>query len=121
MSAFDPRRTLVATANESLEMHAAVLFSLWIGAIASLIGAHVTGAMLVFKLREGHPDVYTKVGSPRAFSRKGEFLWSLKAYEDELGPDLCKLRKISLALGCSFVALVLIFVSIIIKGAFAWV
>jgi hypothetical protein len=105
--------------DRGIEMQPAMLVVLWIGAIASLIGAQVTRTMLVFKLREGRPDVYTKVGSPRAFSRKVEFLWSLKAYEDELGPHLRKLRKVSLAFGCLFVALVLIFVSIIIKGAFA--
>lgn len=100
-------------------MESAVLVALWIGGFVSLVGTWIACTMLIFKLREGRPDVYAKVGSPSALSRGAEFLWSLRAYEADLGPELRKLRKVSLIFLLSFVAFGLIFVSIIIGSAFS--
>lgn len=100
-------------------MESAVLVALWIGVIASLVGTWIACTMLIFKLREGRPDIYAKIGSPSALSRGAEFLWSLRAYEADLGPELRKLRRVSLIFLLSFVAFGLIFVSIIIGSAFS--
>ena len=96
-----------------------VLVLLWIGAIVSLIGSWVSCSMLVFRLREGYPDVYAKIGSPSALSRKAEFLWQLKDHESELNPDTLRLRTISVRFVRAFVSLVLAFVGIVIASTFA--
>ena len=94
-----------------------VLVFLWIGAIVSLIGTWVTCSMLIFRLREGFPNVYAKIGSPSALSRKAEFLWQLKAHESELNPDTVRLKKMSVRFVLAFTGFVLVFVGSVIASA----
>ncbi|MDR3447956.1 MULTISPECIES: hypothetical protein [unclassified Dyella] len=94
-----------------------VLALLWIGAIVSLIGSWITCTMLIFRLREGYPDVYAKVGSPSALSRKAEFLWQLKAHESGLNSDTLRLKKVSVRFVLAFAGFVLVFVGSVIASA----
>lgn len=96
-----------------------VLVLLWIGAIVSLVGTWVACTMLIFRLREGCPDVYAKIGSPSALSRKVEFLWQLKAHESELSPDTLRLRRISAHFFLAFAGFGLVFVGSVIASAIA--
>jgi len=99
-------------------MQSAQLLVLWIGTLVSLVGTWITCTKLIFRLREGFPDVYAKIGSPKAWSRSAEFLWTLKPYEVALGPELRQLRRRSLIFVRFFLGCGLAFVSIIIGSAF---
>lgn len=96
-----------------------VLVLLWVGVIVSLIGAWVSCTMLIFRLRENYPDIYTKIGSPSALSRKVEFLWQLKAHEAVLSSDTLRLKKTSILFVIAFSGFGLVFVGIVIASAFA--
>lgn len=88
------------------------------GFVVCLIGSWITSAKLIFKLREGFPDIYAKIGSPSACSRSANFLWDLKPHESALDPDLRRLRVKSLIFLRLFIGLGLAFVGIIIATAF---
>ena len=77
-------------------MQTVLIIVLWLGFLVCIVGSYITSSMLIFRLREGRPVIYAKIGSPHAFSRSAEFLWRLKPYEDQLTARDIKLRRLSL-------------------------
>lgn len=98
-----------------------MLLLLSMGTLACLGGAWITCTILIFRLRARFPDVYAKVGSPNAFTRKVDFLWALKPFEAEIGPDLQKLQRTTLIYVGLLTGLALLFIvvavgSVILPG-----
>jgi hypothetical protein len=75
-----------------------IFLSLWVLALVLAVAFAITASRLVFRLRELYPAIYEQVGSPRAFSRKTEFLWRLRSFNAELAPKDKALTRTSLAL-----------------------
>jgi hypothetical protein len=67
-------------------------------ALVLAIAFAITTSRLIFRLRELYPAIYVQVGSPRAFSRRTEFLWRLRSFDLELAPKDKILAKKAIAL-----------------------
>ena len=93
-----------------------LLLLLSLGTLTCLGAAWITCTTLIYRLRDRFPEVHAKVGSPNVLSRKVDFLWALKSYESEIGPELRKLKRMTLIYVGLLISLALVSVTVAIGG-----
>lgn len=101
-------------------MSSALTIVIWILSLVSMVMLLIVSTKLIYRLRDKYPAIYVSVGRPSALSRNVNFLWRLKAYEDQLSPADIKLLRLNLALVYIFAAVAFVFVVYVISQTFVF-